>query len=1017
MYTTQSPTFGLLLKRHRRAAGMTQEELAERTGVSVRAISDLERGLRQPRRDTLQLLLDTLQLGADEQARLVAAASTAPSASEGAGSRGSLLQTEGSFLGALPPGPLVSRQHEVRRVLAAVDAVVGGNGRLVMLTGESGIGKTRLAQEVSLEAGRRGFLVASGRCYEPEQDVPFYPFLEVLATAYSAAPRAIRDEVPRRWPYLGWLLPEDILPVSAPARSGWMSGRGEEQRLFWAVSAFLAAIGEEMPVVVLLDDLHWADGASLKLLLHLARHTRSDRILLLGTYRDVELGPPGTPRVPLARALVDLNRERLVERVSVHRLDQEGTAELIVATIGEIKVSPEFAALIHRGTDGNPFFIQEVLRALVERGEIYQEDGHWKCRDIQEFQTPETVRAAIGERLARLHAEAQAVLYRASVLGQTFDFDDLRALGDSSEDELDEALEAAASAGLIREEGMSGYAFNHALTQHALYEDLSMRRKRSLHLAAGEALHQLPDRVREQRAAELAWHFREGGDSARAVAYTMLAGDRAVELFAYGEAERHFRMAVELVTAGDSTPADSPLGAEALAKLGRVLDLTERYDEALAALEQAAESYRMQGNVAAEALVVAEIGWLHHNRGTDEEGLARVQPVVAALEQESASSRQHRALAALYTGLARLFFGLGRYSDELAAAERAVNLAQELGDQMLLAVANARRGAAMMTVGRREEAREALEEAITLSEAAGNLGTITVALDNLGEIARDGGDYRQGQRDCERAVELAEQIGVPGRIAWTLTKLGRIHLLKGEWARARAIFERALRLLEDDPRSAAYPRIHLGQLDLLEGNWETGSARVEAAMRAEAPGRDLWLRWHGQRLLAERDLLDGRPAAALARLTPLAEQTGGRKPQGTIMFTLLFAPLAWAYLELDQEDEAEAVLTEGMARAQAQNHRLAQAELLRVQGMLRTRQGRWQEAWEVLEEAIELAQHMPDPHREAQARAVLGTLAARTGKDVEARDQLRESLAIFQRLGAHPYIRRVQRSLVQLGRV
>jgi Flp pilus assembly protein TadD len=135
------------------------------------------------------------------------------------------------------------------------------------------------------------------------------------------------------------------------------------------------------------------------------------------------------------------------------------------------------------------------------------------------------------------------------------------------------------------------------------------------------------------------------------------------------------------------------------------------------------------------------------------------------------------------------------------------------------------------------------------------------------------------------------------------------------------------------------------------------------------------------------------------------------------MFTLLFAPLAWAYLELDQEDEAEAVLTEGMARAQAQNHRLAQAELLRVQGMLRTRQGRWQEAWEVLEEAIELAQHMPDPHREAQARAVLGTLAARTGKDVEARDQLRESLAIFQRLGAHPYIRRVQRSLVQLGRV
>ncbi|MBV9280985.1 MAG: tetratricopeptide repeat protein, partial [Chloroflexi bacterium] len=211
--------------------------------------------------------------------------------------------------------------------------------------------------------------------------------------------------------------------------------------------------------------------------------------------------------------------------------------------------------------------------------------------------------------------------------------------------------------------------------------------------------------------------------------------------------------------------------------------------------------------------------------------------------------------------------------------------------------------------------------------------------------------------------------------------------------------------------SAAYPRIHLGQLDLLEGNRETGSAQVEAAMRAEEPGRDLWLRWHGSRLLAERDLLDGQPAAALARLRPLVEQPGGKAPRGTIMFTLLFAPLAWAYLELDGEGEAEAILAEGMERASAQDHHLARADLLRVRGMLRTRKGRWPEAWEDLEDAVELARRMPDPHREAQARAVLGALAARTGKDAEAQDELREALTIFQRLGAHPYIRRVQRSL------
>jgi tetratricopeptide (TPR) repeat protein len=321
-----------------------------------------------------------------------------------------------------------------------------------------------------------------------------------------------------------------------------------------------------------------------------------------------------------------------------------------------------------------------------------------------------------------------------------------------------------------------------------------------------------------------------------------------------------------------------------------------------------------------------------------------------------------------------------------------------------------------MTFGRRQEAREALEEAIALAEANGDLATATVALDSLGEIARDGSDYHQSQRDFERAVALAEQIGVPGRIGWPLTKLGRIHLLKGEWTRARAIFERALRLLGDDPRLAAYARIHLGQLDLLEGNQARGSAEIEAAMKAETPGRDLWLLRHGQRLLAERDLLDGQPSKALARLAPLVARAGDREPQGTIIFTLLFAPLAWAYLELGQEDEAESVLTEGMARARTQDHRLAQADLLRVQGMVRARQRRWQEAWDAFEEAITLAQHMPDPYREAQARAEAGWLAARRGKNTAAHDQLRGALAIVQRLRAEPYTRRIRQSLVELGR-
>lgn len=451
---------------------MTQEELAECAGLSGRAIGDLERGVRLPRRDTVRLLLEALQLGPEEESRLEAAARTRSALAPNA----SLLLDTGSFLGARPAERLVGRKHVIGRVLTAIDAVVGGNGRLVLLAGEPGIGKTRLAQELAMEAGKRGFLVATGRCYEPEQVVPFYPFLEALAVAHAAAPRGIREEIPRRWPYLGGLLPEDAVERLTHTRSPWTSSFEGQQRLFRAVSGFLCAAAAEMPVAILLDDLHWADDDSLKLLLHLARHTRAGRILLLGTYRDVEIGA----RHPLERALVDLNRDRLVERVVVHRLDLKGTTELIgEASGGDAAVWPEFAAAVRDATNGNPFFIREIVRMLVGHGDLYQLDGRWHRRDFEEIHPPQTVRAAILQRLARLPPPTEAVLHEASVLGETFNFDDLRALGSYSEEELDEALEAAVSAGLIRETGPGPYTFNHILTQQALYSNLSARRRRA----------------------------------------------------------------------------------------------------------------------------------------------------------------------------------------------------------------------------------------------------------------------------------------------------------------------------------------------------------------------------------------------------------------------------------------------------------------------------------------------------------------------------------------------------------
>lgn len=778
--------------------------------------------------------------------------------------------------------------------------------------------------------------------------VPFYPFLEVLAAACGLAPDPIREEIPARWPHLMWLLPDKHLTQGDSS----LDAQDEQQRLFRVVSGFFQAISQEVPIAVLVDDLHWADSVSLKLLLHLARHTRSNRILLLGTYRDAEFGP----HHPLARALIDLNRERLVERVVVRPPGPQDSAALIAATLGEVEGAAELATLIHETTGGNPFFVEEVLRALVERGDIYQQGSRRISRNVREIQVPETVHLTIGERLARLPSEWQAVVGEASVLGQVFTFDDLWSVRRRDEEELEQALEEAVRAGLVRETGEDSYAFVHALTQQAVYFQVPSHRRRRLHLAAGEAVAQ---------------HFLQGNDSNRAVPYAIQAGDRAQQAFAYSEAERHYRMVLGLIPAArPDTEQEGAIGssdilqAETLAKLGRVLNITERYDEALAVLEQAAKLCRLADDLDREAQVVAEIGWTHRARRTIEEGIARIEPLVMSLEQANPPRVRPQALSALCTALARLYFSLGRYQQELVAAERGVELAR--GGDVVLGNAEIQRGAALMNLGHRQPARQAFEKAVVRATASDSVGTMGIALDSLAEICRDGGDFRSSKAYFKQALEVAQRTLVPSRIAWTTSKLGHICFALGDWQEAHAHLDSAAEIFAsvETSRLAVYSLLYSQQLALAEGAGKRAVGRIEDILSIADPQRDFWVHRYAQFILAEWDMQQAQPLATLARLSDLLDPESLKEAH----VTLLLHVLAWAYLESGNPAQAEEILQMGTVKAQAQGHRLAFAHMIRVRGMLRTQQARWDEAQRDFEQAISLAGSMPFPYGEARAR-------------------------------------------------
>jgi predicted ATPase len=255
---------------------------------------------------------------------------------------------------------------------------------------------------------------------------------------------------------MGRLLPD--LVESPPVREG----EDVRLRIWYAVGGFLAALAAEAPLAVVLDDLHWADSASLELLLHLARRVHGDRILLVGTYRDVEVNR----QHPLEAALIELVRERLVEEISLHGLSPAGTAALIGARLGLDGVPAALRDLLQARTEGNPFFIEEVLKTLVEQEIISPSEADWDRKAISEIDVPRSIRSVVGQRVGRLAPAAQEVLRAASVLGQEWDLELLLRAADMDQETVLRHVEAALEARLLEERRMrrrERYAFAHAL--------------------------------------------------------------------------------------------------------------------------------------------------------------------------------------------------------------------------------------------------------------------------------------------------------------------------------------------------------------------------------------------------------------------------------------------------------------------------------------------------------------------------------------------------------------------------
>jgi serine/threonine protein kinase/tetratricopeptide (TPR) repeat protein len=481
----------------------------------------------------------------------------------------------------------VGREPELRQLQAAFDSAASGQGSLAVVIGEPGIGKTSICEQLATYATIRGGKTLIGHCYEEGSlSLPYLPFIEAMRSyALASEPDGLRKDLGSGADEVARIVSEirERLHVE-PSPANPADAEEERYRLFQAVAGFLRNAAMVQPLVIVLEDLHDADRGTLDLLVHLARNLGGTRLMVIGTYRDVEVDRAH----PLSGTLAELRRGSNVTRVLLRGLTADEVQRMMNQLSGQ-EVPWRLAEAVHRQTEGNPLFIQEVLRYLVEEGLIKREEGRWRRASEDtplELGIPEGLRDVIGKRLSRLSPETNTVLATAAIMGREFRLDVLERVAGQDDEDLDAALAEARAIAVVEERtapgGTVSYRFTHAFFRQTLYEETIAPKRIRLHQQVARALEAVYGRRLEEHAAELAEHYAYSSDPAdlgKAVEYGELAARRAMGVFAYGEAARHLEQALKVQEVLD--PDDKARHCDLLLPLGDALLLADEPNRVL----------------------------------------------------------------------------------------------------------------------------------------------------------------------------------------------------------------------------------------------------------------------------------------------------------------------------------------------------------------------------------------------------------------------------------------------------
>lgn len=898
------------------------------------------------------------------------------------------------------PG-LIGRQRELAQVREHLGIAQKGRLTAVLVEGDPGIGKTHLLNSAADTAAREGMRVLRGGASDAAGMPPYLPFLEALDPYIrSTSPETLRGQAADLAPILTTIFPELAVRLGDLSTGYPLPAEQARLRLYQAVAQFMEAIASDSGLLLILDDLHWADPASFDLLCHIARHRPGSRVLVLGAYRVGEI----THHAASERARADLNRLRVLTTIALHPLSAQEIAELSASILGA-RLDPAASRLVYEHSEGNPFFAEELLRGWADSGLFHQAGEVWGLAGVGVPALPSGIAGAVRQRFTGLSSETLDLLRTAAIIGRSFEASLLAEVSGLEVDRVEDLLAEASRAHLL-DHGQSGrFSFSHDKIRECLYEDMTALRRQRLHGFIGRALEMRPEPASAMHLSELAYHFARSGDRARGAAYALQAAEQALQAYAPEEAMTHYRTALDLIGADDHRRGDIFFGIGGAA----VLAGSER--EAVSAFEAARKWFTGAGNIPAAARASHRLGLAWWRQEQISEARSAFESALAMLDSTPGPDLV-RILVDLGSLLA---VSLHELETGIAYSRRALDMAGGLGDDHLCAAAGRSLGNLLVRANDLQSGIPLLEQARDLAVSIHDPAEVAECCACLTTAYFWLGDMRSVRHTLQQMLVFAESSHDAYQFRHIYTWSSLLAGIQGDWREAERLLDQAQlaveRLVSPEPR--AWLTLARGGLAYYRGEAEIAETLLVeaiAAFREIGPSSLVW--YLGTLAMAQAAL--GKIREALSSMEEL-EPLLATLPEGIIPTAEALTALTLSALSLDDR----ARLARYYPKLRAFEGQYHDALIDRLMGEIETLEGRWADAESHLASAESIARRENLVLElililQAQARFVLARRAPSATESAEK--LLQQALNLSASVGNRRDTEKIRQALAALVR-